>query len=138
LVTLRTRVDFRFDLVDPDADQAIPIAWRDLFSSAPGVISCVQSRIRHQITVPGTGTICGGHAFSCTFAPKCDVDEIACQLLTSGSADFGPTPPPGWHYQAWHVVGGGFESCGSETGSSAGQVITPLDSGTLFVEIPLA
>lgn len=59
----RQEDDYWLDLVDPDAENAIPEGWRDQFeASGKMLFSVVETRetYRHTVVAGGTGSECGG------------------------------------------------------------------------------
>jgi hypothetical protein len=132
LGTIRQSVSFRFSLTDPDAVNAIPGLWRDLFTSAGlGTMFCVWRYDQtyqwdHDLTTDCDGPL----VFDCGFESTV-TESLACQFIAQQTVDFGPTPLGGIHAVAWS--GGNQCTLNPERHWYA----RPIERRTLFITVPL-
>ena len=84
--------EYRFELVDPDAENAIPPAWRDMIALTGEMLwtrEYNEIRERHTVVPLASGTLCGGVAgwpVSGGFAWEIEqytVESETCELLPS-------------------------------------------------------
>jgi hypothetical protein len=145
LVSTRTDVEWRWQLIDPDALEAVPEAWRDMIENNGRLLATVTTTNRvtpiERVTVIGDATACDGTAGYWAdgappwikFGEKYVTDITECVVLSNS----GKTQAP-----ALLSSGFGFArtpaevNCNSSISSEV--IVTPvLGDDTAFIEVPL-
>lgn len=128
----RTAVSFRFTLTDADAINAIPDAWRDLFTSdAIGTMFCVWRYDQNYRWNTGVSTPCNGpFSFGCGFEEHV-VESTSCQFIRQGTVDFGAYPPGGLHAVGWN----GANQC--TYNPERHWYAYPVSGRTIYVQVPV-
>lgn len=131
--------EYRFELVDPDAENAIPPAWRDMVALTGEMLWTREHdevRERHTVVPSASGTLCGGvtgwevSGGSAWLIEEYRPEYEACELLPA----VGRTSVPPIGTAVLYGSQGGGTRCSNEV--SVGDVWRPVVSDALILRVP--